>query len=240
MDTQLYFWKPLMEIYRKELSLVEDYYNRTKKQFDDIEKEAEDYANSLYNNYPGNEDADPASIAELAQGKGLELFEVLSIMKSSHLLMTILMLYYIWEQQLKKFTTSELKHYIDFSNKILEYCDIKKIFKLHKVDIEKTKSWAKIKELKLLANTIKHGEGHSAKELRKIRPDFFKNKLLSGIDTLEFAEAVLLDENSLQVKESDLNVYIKATKSFWDEMPERAYSDVNTIVNELNKVKKRI
>ncbi|GAH00512.1 unnamed protein product, partial [marine sediment metagenome] len=56
----------------------------------------------------------------------------------------------------------------------------------------------------------------------------------------EFAEAVLLDENSLQVKESDLNVYIKAIKSFWDEMPERAYSDVNTIVDELNKIKKGI
>ena len=48
---------------------------------------------------------------------------------------------------------------------------------------------------------------------------------------LELHGAVLLDSYSLQVKESDLYDYIKATKNFWDEMPERAYSDTETIIS---------
>lgn len=234
MKTQLYFWKPQIEIYKKELSLVEDYYDRTKKPFNDIGKEADDYANLIYKNYVGNEDTDPASVAELAQEKGIELFEFLSIMKSNHLLMTISMLYHIWEQQLVKFTTIELKHYIKLGAKTLEFADIKKVFKSHKIDIEKIKSWKKIKEVKLLVNTIKHSEGPSAKDLRKIRPDFFKSNLLNGIDTLDFTEAVLLDENSLQVKEKDLNDYIEAVITFWDEMPERAFCEINILINVLN------
>lgn len=34
MLSQLYFWKPLMEEHKKELALVEDYYNRTKLYFE--------------------------------------------------------------------------------------------------------------------------------------------------------------------------------------------------------------
>jgi len=36
-----------MDKHRKELSFVEDYYNRTKQQFNDIKKEVDDYINSL-------------------------------------------------------------------------------------------------------------------------------------------------------------------------------------------------
>jgi hypothetical protein len=34
-------------------------------------------------------------------------------------------------------------------------------------------SWKRIKELPLVANTIKHAEGGAAKKLRRLRPDLF-------------------------------------------------------------------
>ena len=238
MQTQLYFWKPLIEKHKEELSLVEKYYIRSKDIFNNIEKEANDYANSLYKRYPATEDTDLLSVAEWAFEKGIEMYETLSAMKSTHLLMTIVMLYHIWEQQLIRFTINELEHYLEFDEKFLKFEEVQKIFELHGVDIKKTEAWEKIKELKLLANTIKHAEGYSATELRKIRPDFFKVDVIIGdVDILELNRAVLLDGDSLQVNERDLMEYINAVRSFWDEMPERAYADVNTIINVLTPKK---
>lgn len=235
METQLYFWKPLMEKHKKELSIVEKYFDRTKIQFENIEEEADECASTFYDEFPCTEDVDPSTVADWATEHGIEMYETLSIMKSNHLLMTISMLYHIWEQQLIKFTTRELHHYLEFDTS-LAYSDVQKIFELHGVSITDTKSWKKIRELKLLVNTIKHGEGDSAERLRKIRPDFFKIDVIKEKDTLKLYGTVLLDEYSLQVKESDLHDYIAATRQFWDEMPERAWSDVDTIIKAFEKV----
>jgi len=173
-----------MEKHKRELSLVDGYYNRTKVQFADIESEADDYSSKLYDTFPGSEDTDPSSVAEWAMEKGIEMYETLSIMKSNHLLMTILMLYHIWEQQLIKFTVNEMEHYFEFDSKSLSFSEVQKIFELHGVSITDTKSWKKIRELKLLVNTIKHGIGESSEKLKKIRPDFFKLDVIEGTEYL--------------------------------------------------------
>ena len=146
------------------------------------------------------------------------------------------MLYHIWEQQLIKFCIKELSNDIKFEKKSLEYSDVKNIFEIHGIKIEEKKSWKKLRELKALVNTIKHGDGDSANKLRKIRPDFFKIDFLEDTDTLELHESVLLDEYSLQVEESDFYDYIRATKEFWDEMPERAYANIESVLEKLNSI----
>ena len=166
--TQLYFWKPLIEDYQKDISLVGDYYKRTMVVFSDIDKEVEKYAEEFYENFPGTEDTDPASVAELAQEKAIEKYQTLSIMKSNHMLMTISMLYHLWEQQLIKFTIHELQHDLTFDKKSMSFSDVQLIFRLHGVDILGTHSWLKLRELKCLANTIKHGDGDSADKLQKL------------------------------------------------------------------------
>jgi hypothetical protein len=239
MQTQLYFWRPLIEKYQNDISLIDDYHKRTMVVFSDINKEAEKYADELFERYPATEDTDPASVAEWAQDRAIEKYQTLAIMKSNHLLMTISMLYHLWEQQLIKFTIHELQHYLKFDRKSVSFSDVQLIFRLHGVDILETSSWLKLRELKWLVNTIKHGDGESADKLRKIRPDFFNFPALFGssieTDTLELYGAVLLDEYSLQVSEEDLYTYIEAAKKFWDEMPERAYSDTETLIEESKK-----
>ena len=154
-------------------------------------------------------------------------------MKSNHLLMTISLLYHTWEQQLIKFTIGEMSHYLDFTRKVMQYNEAQKVFELHGIKISDTAAWRKIKELKLLTNTIKHGDGDSAERLRKIRPDYFKSDYLDdSTDLLELNGAVLLDGLTIKANESDLEDYVKATMGFWDEMPERAFSDTEKIMNE--------
>lgn len=130
-----------------------------------------------------------------------------------------------------------MERYLEFDYKALCFNEAKKIFELHNVEFNHINAWKKIKELRLLVNTIKHGDGDSAKQLRRMRPDFFKHDLLKEADTLQLAGAVLLDSNSLQIKEEDFNNYIATTKSFWDEMPNEAYSDVDTIIQAFEKKK---
>ncbi|MFB6468671.1 hypothetical protein ACE38V_18060 [Cytobacillus sp. Hz8] len=236
-DTQLYFWKPLMDRYKKELSMVAEYYNRTIPPFGDIEKEATEYADSIYNNFPADENTDPATVADFANDEGIQLYELLDTMKKNHLLMSVSLLCQIWEQQLIKFTLTELRHFLHIQNNSLSFGDAKKIFELHGVTFEEIASWNKIREMRLLVNTIKHGDGESARKLRKIRPDYFELDIIKGTDTLELAGAVLLDSYSLMVEEQDFRSYVEATETFWDEMPERAYSNVDAIISAFSKKK---
>lgn len=236
METQLYFWKPIIKRHQEELSIVLDYYNKTKDYFSNIEEESKEYGNKLFREYPGGEDSDIASVAEWAQEESVEMYLSLLTMKSNHLLMTISLLYHTWEQQLIRFTINELSHDLTFIKKVLEFKEVQTIFRLHGINIPDTISWAKIRELKFLTNTIKHGDGESADKLRKIRSDFFRSDPFDdSFDTLELHGAVLLNGYTLRVTENDLEAYVSAVISFWDEMPERAYCDVDTLLREAEK-----
>lgn len=64
------------------------------------------------------------------------------------------------------------------------------------LDLSKLPAWPKIEQLRLLANSVKHGEGSSAEELRVIRPDLFQNpdlhELARDFPKIYTAEAVKL------------------------------------------------
>ena len=48
-----------------------------------------------------------------------------------------------------------------------------RLIKYYGIDIEKFSSWAKVNELRLLANAVKHADGDSCTELKGLRPDLF-------------------------------------------------------------------
>jgi len=69
----------------------------------------------------------------------------------------------------------------------------------------------------LLCNVIKHGDGDSAKRLRKIKPALFKQE--DNIDYMKIYKTTLLEE-TLNLNEMTLQNYRDALLSFWDEIPE--------------------
>lgn len=131
METQLYFWRPLMDMHKKELAIVKEYYTRTRPQFENVEEEAEQYAQQLYSSNESRWHVDSDVAAEWAHERGLEMYNLLLVMKSNHLCMTISMLYHIWEQQLIRFTIRELEHYFQLDKRYLDYSDVQKVFSLH-------------------------------------------------------------------------------------------------------------
>jgi pyruvate carboxylase len=167
---------------------------------------------------------DPASIAENAQEEGIEHYSYLKLGKYNLTATWHATLYQVWEQQSRRFLFQEMSRFYDIQ--LEKFCtkvpEIKKAFKLHNVDIESFSCWTQIRELNLLCNVIKHGDGGSAKSLRKIKPELFKQE--DNIDYMKTFKTTLLEE-TLNINEMTLRNYRKALLSFWDEIPERNYSD---------------
>lgn len=63
----------------------------------------------------------------------------------------------------------------------------------------------------------------------------FENEFAEGTGSLKLYESALFNEFALQVSEKDLHDYIEATRGFWGEMPESAFSTIRSVLKELNK-----
>jgi hypothetical protein len=231
MKTQLYLWHGLRERKKEELSIIKViYFDKISPIFENAEEEANKYYNevseSLMSNYhPDYNDIDPYNVYKSALNASLEKYEVLSLMRYRNLAMWISSLCQVWEQQLMKFLKAEMKHDgYEFDDKGLEFKDIKEAFKMHNVDLEKLECWKHIKELRWLVNVLKHGDGNSAKSLRKARPDLFKSEYDGKADMLEFHDSSVL-EVTLKINNNDFLIYHDALIEFWDELPDRMYSD---------------
>ena len=91
------------------------------------------------------------------------------------------------------------------------------------IDIISFKSWINIEELRIVSNAIKHAEGFSAVELRKIRPDMFehpmvrtqKESFLTG-NSIPLVYLPLAGED-IFVMQEDLLKYKNALVDFWTE-----------------------
>jgi hypothetical protein len=229
MRSQLY----LPEITRKYLKskisdYVEIYCQKLLPVFKDIESDANKIRDDSYDNLmsqPAYGDfIDPSSIAEDAEDIGIEHYSYLKLGKYSLTATWHATLYQVWEQQSRRFLFREMSHVynIQFETFCINLSEIKEKFKFHNVDIKSFSCWPQIKELHLLCNVIKHGNGLSAKELRKMKPALFKQE--DSIDHMKTFKTTLLEE-TLNINETTLQNYREALLSFWDEIPERNYSN---------------
>lgn len=236
MKSQLY----LPEITRRHLkseiqSFVQVYFQKLLPVFSDIEGEADRLANNFYDDFMNqpayDEYIDPASVAEQALEMSIEHYSYLKLGKYNLTATWHAILYQVWEQQLRVFLFREMSHAykLEFKTFCTTTAEMKEKFLFHNVDIEHLASWPKINELRLLCNVIKHGPGDSAKKLQTINPMLFKREpaLLDkekDIDYMNSYNTTLLEE-TLNINETTLQQYRDVLLSFWDEIPERNYSN---------------
>lgn len=198
--------------------------------FSNIGEEAEEIQEESYHAYGTSlgEDFDGGDAAEFAIDQGIDYYETMNLVKYSFTAISIATLYLLWEQQVRRFLFKEMVHVFDI--KFSDFCakrsiieDIKKHFLFHRVDLHSLKCWNRIDELRLLCHVIKHGDGKSAKQLFAIRSDLFKR----GYDRQSYAPSLdtTLLEETLNLSQTQFNEYAEILASFWDELPERSYSD---------------
>jgi hypothetical protein len=97
------------------------------------------------------------------------------------------------------------------------------------IDLTHFGSWNVIQEMRLVANATKHGEGGSAEELRRVRPELFQPPALR-LDAAKFVHFRLqlpLGGDGLYVTAEDFKRYESATNDLLDFLIEQFETNPN-------------
>ena len=204
--------------------------------FANIEQEAEELAQAEYErmgSLPVADDTiiDMADIAEKAQEVGIIYYETISDIRQAIINLGAVGLYHTFEQQLLFFHRRQVLHPSEENIKSeINIDELKKRLLGGGVDITSLKSWPKVDELRLSANSIKHAEGSAVEQLRKRRPDLFEHPVLKeqGLSALASSPSVYLPlaGQDIYLTVDHLREYEKAIISFWREFGDfiREYS----------------
>lgn len=226
------FWKPYIrnQFIRQIELLNESIQNRLIPTFNTIEKEADEISEKEWDRLrssPYSGDVDPADLAEKAEMAGVDHYAALSAIKQTLLNIAAAALYHLFEQQIIFFLRRELLPISKEDNPNLMTVPYFREQLLEKgIDIDSFDSWDKIKELKLVCNSIKHAEGTSANELRKKRPDMFTHPILRSkpYKDLDLRRSAIhpvympMAGEDIFVDQNDLLEYNKALVDFWNEL----------------------
>src|SRR5260370_8941912 len=160
------------------LAFNEDLFRDVLRAFDNLDERANEKANEFFNNYPGNEYIDPGDVADWANDHSLAWWETMVSLRQSMVNLLAAGLYHLIEQQLGALSLDCA--YERVSDPKLDVVKTWYMTNLG-IDLPSLEPWAKIDELRLIANSVKHAEGGSAKQLRELRPDLFQNPAFAHI-----------------------------------------------------------
>ena len=172
---------------------------------------------------------DMADLAEHADGHGQALYETMNGLRQGVRNLLAVGLHHVFEQQQVSFFHGALptKEKAEFQptklrEKLVEY----------RIDPKSFGSAAKVYELRVAANAIKHGAGTSAEKLAELRPDLFENPILAKLDRSRGLPAIDKEKargraaalvaplagNDLYVTEDDLTAWCDAARDYWLEL----------------------
>lgn len=237
MNPHIYFWPPQVDQFKGNNRRVKILYEDTKidkdKLWEKYESEIKDEVSSIRfgPNY------DPSDISDIYQERLSDAAEILWHAVAIHKFQFLVLLCQTWENEFISFVTKEYKQSYKL-DRVLTYAEAMDGIVLKGVDRSEIRGLDKIRELRLLVNVIKHGDGKSADKLRKRRPDFFqydKNEPNNRQnDRLVVWDSVLLDAEALNVDEDEFYSYFEAINEFWKAMPIRVFLDDTPPVYEEN------
>jgi len=165
---------------------------------------------------------DAAYFADKAMDKTLAFADMLVAMYFASVGLYSVGLFHLFEQ-----------HVADLFLEIFEVHTYRKEVKLKEVadwlkadvsiDVTAFKTWPVVDELRLVANTIKHAEGGSARALRGCRPDLFippADRERGGGPTIPFQSRVRkpLFGEDLYLTTDDFSRYVEGVITFWSEL----------------------
>ena len=193
--------------------------------FAGIEQEAERVTEEAWDAFmetPATGDEDPSEFAEAAQEAGASHYLLLDGIRQGMVNLFAAAIYHTFEQQIVLFLRKEILHPREQSDsELFGIREFQNRLSAQGLDVTGLPSWKKVDELRLVANTVKHAEGKSARDLHKARPDLFEHPQFAG---LQFSSAARVFQplvgEDLYVSLSDVRQYCEATVQFWSEFAE--------------------
>lgn len=193
----------------------EDMFRDVLNTFANLEERAKEKADEFFNNYPGDEYTDPGDVADWANDHSYSWWETMVSLRQSMINLLAAGLFHLIEQQLGALSLD-----CGYERVRDTKLDVVKAWYMANlgIDLSLLEPWAKIDELRLVANSVKHAEGGSARQLRQLRPDLFQNPAFAEIRAemggrwLDRQEplAMPLAGEDLFVTEDDLRIYSAA------------------------------
>lgn len=211
--------------------VVEVFLCRLIPTFSSIEEEAEKKSEEIYEELcsrPGDENTDLAGLAELAEDIGVDYYISMRGLRQGMLNTCAVFLYHMFEQQLMLFHRRELLQLHEEKNsRLFTHNEIKARLKSHNVNIEAFNAWPKLEELRLLAHSIKHGEGKSSQDLYRIASELFESPAIKGLKGLGLGGGKACTSatiytpllgDDIYVTQVHIRSYESALKEFWNEL----------------------
>ena len=204
--------------------------DRILKAFDNVEQEAEKLKKEEHERLlqaPADEDGGPGMdvLAERTEEKGISFYLTMRSLQQGLVNLFAVALYELFIQHLMILYRKEILEIHEENNKkLFKMCKVKRRFREGGIDIEKFRSWEKIEELRLVANTVKHAEGESADKLRKIRRDLFdplRGTSFESSDQSAPPKGALFEPlfgQGLFVKPDNIDSYTSTIIEFWEEL----------------------
>lgn len=197
--------------------------------FRTMEEEAERIVNDKYEllvQKPGVPDADLdlSDLAEEAQESGIEYYLIMRGIEQGITNLFAVAMYHLFEQELLLIHRRELLSPWEQNDEhLLGLDELKRRMRNSGIDLETFRSWNKLEELRLVANTVKHADGRSSAALKKRRPDMFiapnlraeKVNVVISPTTQVFLP---LAGEDVYVTMEDISSYFRAVQDFWEEL----------------------
>lgn len=203
--------------------IVETLEKRMLPAFDGIEGEADAVAEEAWDAFMSSadpENSDPGDFAEAAHDAGISHYMLLNGIRQGMVNLFASALYHTFEQQIMMLLRQQvLDRQEENDRRLFQMSEFQKRMKVLGVDIATFSSWAKVDELRLVANTVKHAEGDSAHRLHEIRPDLFVHpaapELSRAVGKMEPRVFLPLAGQDLYVSVTDVSQYRDALLEFW-------------------------
>jgi hypothetical protein len=171
------------------------------------------------------EDVDMAAVAEAAESHSYQWWNMMTSLRQTMLNLIAVGLFHLVEQQLATLSHDGLFNEPVKNTKVLVVADW---FQTELgVNLKTMPSWNIINEMRLVGNTVKHGEGGSARDLREANPALFTDPTHAeflrsqGLDPNEIAGHVIeapLSGEDFFVTEDILRGYAENAVSFFFEI----------------------
>ncbi|APR53179.1 hypothetical protein CA223_04420 [Sphingomonas koreensis] len=232
MQPQLYMWEGARRIFLEQHRFyVEQVKTRLLSQFDDLEGQADRFAEETFERFgsaPGHGDVDMADLADAAYEEAASHYLALVELRKQVLLSGLAGMYHQWDKQLREFIERELHHYVD-----AEWTD-KNVWKPSGdkvLDILEAFGWpvkslpiyALLDALQLVVNVYKHGKGRSLNDLDRK----YSHYVVDPVKAAGYgAWRTTLDHEWLTVTDEQFDEFANAVSQFWSQMPERLYYEV--------------
>jgi len=207
-------------------SLVEVLEHRLLPTFANIESEANEKAEKEWErlgSLPARDDIDMSDLAERAFETGLAYYEMMTGLRQGLQNIFAAALFHLYEQQAMFFHRREVLHPSEENDpKLFNHSIFRERLQRFGIDVTKFRCWLELEELRLVANTVKHAEGDSAKKLHSLRPDLFEAPSLGGLSFLGKRSSPrvyspLMGED-VYVAVQDLKRYANTVEQFWEEL----------------------